>query len=369
MSEGRGEHEFERQVPELEPAVLKWEAGARAEPSGRNVDLSSEPRFPSPRELTAGDFGQRRRRVFLPVFLFLATCVSTFIAGSLNWDAGTYLVSGTLGQTMADNWLRGLVYSGAVIGILLTHEMGHFIQTLRYRVPASLPFFIPVPFLVTGTMGAVIGMEGSRADRKQLFDIGISGPWAGLLVALPITYVGILRATPLVGNPPIVLGDPLIFKLMAHFLRPDIAPEAILDKSNALLMAGWVGMLITGLNMLPISQLDGGHVIYGLFGRRSRLVARAFMIAGDPVRRDWRALQLDADAGAGDHAGGRPSADARRPRQTRLAALDFWVRLAGDSGAVLHAGVFVAAPCAHFRLAPSDARSLVAIARPSPRAR
>ena len=83
----------------------------------------------------------------------------------------------------------------AVIGILLTHEMGHFIQTVRYRVPASLPFFIPVPVLITGTMGAVIGMEGSRADRRQLFDIGISGPWAGLIVSLPIIWFGIKSAT------------------------------------------------------------------------------------------------------------------------------------------------------------------------------
>ncbi len=215
----------------------------------------------------------------MPVFLFLATCASTFIAGALDWDPATQLENGTVGPTIAANWLHGLVYAGAVLGILLTHEMGHFVQTLRYHVPASLPFFIPVPFMLTGTMGAVIGMEGSQADRKQLFDIGIWGPWAGLLVALPITWFGIQRATVMEGEAPIVLGDPLIFRLMAHYLRPDIAADAILNKGQPLLMAGWVGMLITGLNMLPISQLDGGHVIYGLFGRRAKIVSRAFMIA------------------------------------------------------------------------------------------
>jgi membrane-associated protease RseP (regulator of RpoE activity) len=167
----------------------------------------------------------------------------------------------------------------AVIGILLTHEMGHFLQTLRYRVHASLPFFIPVPFLFTGTMGAVIGMEGSRADRKQLFDIGISGPLAGLVVALPIIWFGIQNATVVQPGTQALLGDPLIFKLLAQYLRPDIAADAILNKNHPLLMAGWVGMLVTGLNMLPISQLDGGHVIYGLFGQGSRLVARAFLVA------------------------------------------------------------------------------------------
>lgn len=233
------------------------------------------------RELSAAEFTARRRqrRVFLPVFLFLATCVSTFIAGALNWDPGTYIASDLAGRQIAAGWQQGLIYAAAVIGILLTHEMGHFLQTLRYRVPSSLPFFIPVPFLLTGTMGAVIGMEGSRADRKQLFDIGISGPWAGLLVALPITWFGILQADVMKQSGPIVLGDPLIFKLMTHYLRPDIAADAILNKNNPLLMAGWVGMLITGLNMMPISQLDGGHVIYGLFGRRAIWVARAFLIA------------------------------------------------------------------------------------------
>jgi membrane-associated protease RseP (regulator of RpoE activity) len=233
------------------------------------------------RELTADEFTarKRQRRVYLPVFLFLATCVSTFIAGALNWSPDTYIASGLIVRQIFANWQQGLIYAAAVIGILLTHEMGHFLQTLRYRVPSSLPFFIPVPFLLTGTMGAVIGMEGSRADRRQLFDIGISGPWAGLLVALPITWFGILSATEMKLPAPIVLGDPLIFKLMSHYLRPDIAPDAILNKNNPLLMAGWVGMLITGLNMLPISQLDGGHVIYGLFGRRAIWVARAFLVA------------------------------------------------------------------------------------------
>jgi membrane-associated protease RseP (regulator of RpoE activity) len=184
----------------------------------------------------------------------------------------------SLSRIIGANWQQGLIYMTAVIGILLTHEMGHFLQTLRYRVHASLPFFIPVPFVFTGTMGAVIGMEGSRADRKQLFDIGISGPWAGLIVALPIIWLGIKNATVMKVGAPVLLGDPLIFKMMTYYLRHDIAPDAILNKSNPLLMAGWVGMLVTGLNMLPISQLDGGHVIYGLFGRRSRFVARAFMI-------------------------------------------------------------------------------------------
>lgn len=223
-----------------------------------------------------------RRRVMLPVALFVATCASTFFAGATEWMPALYLqVPGGVEGAIAENWRQGLIYMAAVIGILLTHEMGHFLQAVRYHVPASLPFFIPLPVMMTGTMGAVIGMEGSRADRKQLFDIGISGPLAGLAVALPIVIWGILTGEP---APPRQmapngwhLNDPLIITYLIHWLRPEIpfGGEMFL---NPLLMAGWVGMLITGLNMMPVSQLDGGHVIYGLFGQRAHVVARLFVI-------------------------------------------------------------------------------------------
>jgi membrane-associated protease RseP (regulator of RpoE activity) len=269
--------------------------------TGRQFDATLSPPLYL-RELTAADLhSPRRRRVRLPVLLFLATCLSTFWAGATHWAPYLYLNDlASAKAVVIDNWQPGLAYMAAVIGILLTHEMGHFLQTLRYRVPASLPFFIPVPIVITGTMGAVIGMEGSRANRKQLFDIGLSGPWAGLAVALPVIWFGIKSAhvTPasmalLPAGEPLVfklqmailgprhfmlLGSPLIFKLLATVIRPELPADAVLIM-NPLLMAGWVGMLVTGLNMLPVSQLDGGHVIYGLFGRRAHLVARGFIIA------------------------------------------------------------------------------------------
>jgi len=264
--------------PPMTVAPVGWQWPA-AEPSPRGTQLDATV-GPGPyRELTAADLPEpRSRRIFLPVFLFLATCGSTFFAGSLHWNPAIYLENGQARSLLSSNWQQGLIYMAAVVGILLTHEMGHFLQAIRYQVPASLPYFIPVPILMTGTMGAVIGMEGSRADRKQLFDIGISGPWAGLIAALPIIWFGIKSATVVPPTAEIQLGDPLIFKLLAGWLRPDIPAGALLDKNNPLLMAGWVGMLITGLNMLPVSQLDGGHVIYGLFGRNARLVARCFLV-------------------------------------------------------------------------------------------
>ena len=234
----------------------------------------------------------RRRKVWLPLILFAATCLSTFFVGShvigssqpphrLAPEVLEEFSAYSVGNLwIYAQWLDGLTYMAAVMGILLAHEMGHFLQALRYRVPASLPFFIPIPLPPIGTMGAVIGMQGSVADRKQMFDIGLTGPLAGLLVAVPITWIGIQTAEPFVQ---LATGefqhyaDPLLFKLLIGYLRPELAPGTELTM-NPLLMAGWVGMLITGLNMVPISQLDGGHVSYALFGRRAHLIARGFLL-------------------------------------------------------------------------------------------
>jgi membrane-associated protease RseP (regulator of RpoE activity) len=210
-----------------------------------------------------------RRRIWLPVLLFVLTCCSTFLAGA-SWGSATF------------SSRDGLVYMGAVMTILLAHEMGHFLQAVRYGIPASLPFFIPMPLTPIGTMGAVIGMQGSRADRRELFDIGISGPLAGLVVALPIAILGIAMAVPSAihpGEEGVTFQNPLLFQAIIGYFHPHLQPNQALDW-NPLYWAGWVGMLITGLNMLPISQLDGGHVSYALFGRRAHWLARAMVLAG-----------------------------------------------------------------------------------------
>ena len=228
----------------------------------------------------------RRRRVMLPVVLFLATCGSTFWTAATDWNPIYYLYyPDRVGQVIQQHWQQGLTYMVAVLGILLTHEMGHFLMTVRYRIPASFPHFIPMPVLF-GTLGAVIGMEGSRANRRQMFDQGLAGPLAGLAVALPVVWIGILQ---LGEAPPPARGlcfhNPLIFQWMIDYLKPDyarpgMAPGAVLclAEFNPCLMAGYVGMLITGLNMLPIGQLDGGHVSYALLGRRAHVLGRAVLV-------------------------------------------------------------------------------------------
>jgi Zn-dependent protease len=246
-----------------------------------------------------------RRHVVLPVLLFLATCMSTFWTGAVHWDPIAYLESfQAAGRVFLQSWdhqslptaladaaavlthawnvRQGLLYMAAVVAILLSHEMGHFLLACRHRVRASLPFFIPVPILPFGTLGAVIGLEGSRANRRQMFDLGLAGPLAGLAIALPVIWLGIrqLPSAPASGSE-LCFHNPLIFRLLIEALRPDYpTPDYFyLNQFNPLLMAGWVGVLVTGLNMLPVSQLDGGHVAYALLGRRAHVLARGLVVA------------------------------------------------------------------------------------------
>lgn len=248
------------------------------------------------RELRASDIDSRipagrRSRVAmrdlkLPILLFLATCASTFWVGAADWRPMERIGSWQLIlQTIQSNWAQGLTYMGCVLAILLTHEMGHFLMTLRHRIPASYPLCIPVPFNAIGTMGAVIGMDGMRANRKEIFDIGLAGPLAGLVVAIPILFYGVTRldlsTPPLPGE--VQLYNPVLVRWMIERLHPEWAASGAsawvgVSQVNAYYMAGWVGMLVTGLNMLPVSQLDGGHTIHGLFGAESHKIAQAFTV-------------------------------------------------------------------------------------------
>ena len=185
-----------------------------------------------------------------------------------------------------ENWQIGAIYMVAVLLILFVHEMGHFVATVIYKVPASYPFFLPFPLNPIGTLGAVIGMQGYVANRKQIFDIGIAGPLAGLVIAVPVAWLGVsqldLTAQPYGG---IGFRLPLVMHWFAESSQVPgyAAGKAVwLNQLNPMFVAGWVGMLITGLNMMPVGQLDGGHVTYSLFGKMAHLIARvtlAFAIA------------------------------------------------------------------------------------------
>lgn len=217
--------------------------------------------------------------------MFALTCASTFWAGATR-EASMAILYGEQAIRLALRpgwWQDGIVYMGCVMATLFAHEMGHFVMTVRYRIHATLPLFLPLPITPIGTMGAVIAMQGSTANRKQLFDIGIAGPLAGLVICLPVAVIGVLTAdvvsvSSLRQPNSIIFHDPLLVKFLINWLRPDVGAEQTLAMS-ALRLAGWFGLVITGLNMMPISQLDGGHVTYTMFGRRAHSISAMLVIA------------------------------------------------------------------------------------------
>lgn len=217
----------------------------------------------------------RSPRLRLQSLLYLLTCLTTFAAGAVGWQP-LLLGLDDISADLATHWQRGLAYTAAVMAVLSAHEAGHYVAARLHGIPATLPFFMPVPVLLTGTLGAVIGMEGGRANRRQLFDIAIAGPLAGLVVAVPLLAYGlVVGGGPDPGNP---FGMPPLAGWVQEWVRPDL-PAGTSVAPNAALMAGWVGLLVTGLNMIPLSQLDGGHICRAVFGRRGDWVARAVLLA------------------------------------------------------------------------------------------
>lgn len=228
-----------------------------------------------------------KKRWRLGIVLFLLTCASMWLAGS--WAARNWLIYLASSEPVDWQFLLQLLkrpdgpqFMFAMMSVLFAHEMGHFLQSLRYRAPASVPYFIPMPISPIGTMGAVIFMGERNRNRKELFDIGLSGPLAGLVVAMPVLIYGVLNTDVFVPTkgPVIHYPDCLLIKWLMAWLRPEMGPYQELSLSPWML-AGWGATLLTGLNMLPIGQLDGGHVAYALFGRRAHWIARiAMLVAG-----------------------------------------------------------------------------------------
>ncbi len=195
--------------------------------------------------------GSAARRWAGPAALFLATVLSTFLVG-------------------------GLAYSASIMGILVVHELGHYVTARLYGMRVSLPYFIPMPISLMGTMGAVIRMRSPVPHRRALFDVGIAGPLAGLAVAIPVTLVGLSlsKVVPEVPDVPGLLrfGEPLLFKAMARLVFGAV-PSGQTILLHPAGYAGWLGFLVTALNLIPAGQLDGGHVAYAVLGRRHDRVA------------------------------------------------------------------------------------------------
>jgi membrane-associated protease RseP (regulator of RpoE activity) len=217
----------------------------------------------------------RRRRVpLVHVVLFFATLVTTTLAGAWNDDVGF--------ADLGRHWTRGLPFSLTLMAILLAHEMGHYLTARFHGVRVTLPFFLPgIPLpLSPGTFGAFIRIQSPPQSRRVLFDVGAAGPWAGVLLAVPAAVYG-LRLSELRAIPPtfsgVELGDCLLFKVLEHYVVGPI-PYGFDVVLHPIALAAWFGLLVTVLNLLPVGQLDGGHVVYAMFGDWHRWISRVFVV-------------------------------------------------------------------------------------------
>jgi membrane-associated protease RseP (regulator of RpoE activity) len=211
------------------------------------------------------------------VALFLATVYTTTSAGVLHY-ASFYM--GFSGRELPfagwELFIRGLWYSVSILAILGCHEMGHYLACRYYGVAASRPYFLPVPLPLTGTLGAFIRIRQPIPGKRELFDIGIAGPIAGFVVAVPLLLIGMYLSR--VDEIPrdfqgdlVWLGEPLLFKAAAWLTFGHIA-DGFSVTMHPVAFAAWFGLLATALNLFPIGQLDGGHISYAVLGRKSSAV-------------------------------------------------------------------------------------------------
>ncbi|MBI5568046.1 MAG: site-2 protease family protein [Chloroflexi bacterium] len=224
------------------------------------------------------------------VILLGLTIVSTWYVGIL-YAGGEKLVAavdrynGDLFRAISSDpqlLLGGLPYVFALLGILGVHEMGHYVAARLHRANVTLPYFIPMPFGL-GTMGAVIRLKSPIKNRRQLFDIGVAGPLAGLAIAIPLLMIGLMTSpvqfvgTPVPGSQE---GNSILYALLKFIIKGQWLPGGGYDVIvNAVAFPAWFGLIVTMINLLPIGQLDGGHVIYALFGRTQWRVANMVLLA------------------------------------------------------------------------------------------
>ncbi|HEX4632436.1 MAG TPA: site-2 protease family protein, partial [Gemmatimonadales bacterium] len=269
--------------PELKDALRSWPGPYywADESDGRHLILTAV--HPRPAE-----------RWWVHGTLFALTFASVTLSGAVLASRLPYYgVLGLLnslahpGAHFWSTWASGLAFSVPLLGILLAHELGHYVTARRHGVNASPPFFIPAPLIsIIGTLGAFIRIRTILSDRRQLLDIGVAGPFAGFVVALPVLIVGLARST----THPLVAPGANLLLLVGH----DIVPigsslltgwvrDVVLGGSGGVVLsplafAGWIGMFVTMLNLLPLAQLDGGHALYAALPRLQARLALWFWV-------------------------------------------------------------------------------------------
>jgi membrane-associated protease RseP (regulator of RpoE activity) len=244
-------------------------------------------------------------RWYLNAILLIVTLFSAMLT-RMEIPPNAIPADGTLSPSLLLSYLlTGLPFALSMMGILLAHEMGHYIMCRYNKVPATLPFFIPAPLLSPlGTLGAFIAMRGIPKNKRVLFDVGVAGPLAGLVIAIPVLFIGLAlsdlgpvgHAAP--GMMGILEGNSIFYLLSKYIVFGKLLPEPVsmnglapalywlryffsgqpipyngLDvQISSIAFAGWAGLLVTALNLVPVGTLDGGHVAYGLFGEKARRI-------------------------------------------------------------------------------------------------
>jgi membrane-associated protease RseP (regulator of RpoE activity) len=248
-------------------------------------------------------------RIYINIILFVLTVLSVMLMGV---DIPPHALSADGAASISYLFLHilsGWPFALSMMGILFAHEMGHYIMCRYYKVPATLPYFLPAPLLSPlGTFGAFIMMRGIPKNKRVLFDVGVAGPIAGLVIAIPVLFIGLslshlsLIGPATQGTSGFLEGNSLFYLFSKYVIFGKLLPEPVsmnglppviywmqyfltghpipFNGTDVMLhnvaLAGWAGLLVTALNLVPVGTLDGGHVVYGLFGERAR---RIFPIA------------------------------------------------------------------------------------------
>ncbi len=212
---------------------------------------------------------------WLNIILFFLTLFSTIIVGA-GYAGGDFAANPSILWTDPLRVIyEGMPFSFSLLGILLFHEFGHYIASRRHGVKVTLPYFLPFPNII-GTMGAVIRIKSPFITRKQLLDVGAAGPLAGMMIAIPVVIWGLAHPVYIPETTELsnlyYLGDSLLFSLINILVQPPV-PAGYISLLHPVAFAGWVGFLVTMLNLLPIGQLDGGHVLYAMFGKAQHRIA------------------------------------------------------------------------------------------------
>ena len=224
-----------------------------------------------------------RDRLWIHAVLLALTVITTTSLGALQYYAFVQTIVGaTPRMSTASFVLHGFWYSGTILAILGCHELGHYLACRYYNIDASLPFFLPLPLPPSGTLGAFIRIREPIPLKRMLFDIGIAGPIAGFVVAVPTLFIGVALSrviqTPDPGSAA-SLGEPLLFTIASRVIWGTIPAGRDLYV-HPMAFGAWFGLLATSLNLFPIGQLDGGHISYSVLGRKSSIVSLVGIAGG-----------------------------------------------------------------------------------------